>query len=102
MNRYYVKLLLVLSLHVLVWEEDGEELPMSISAQVMTVPVDGVKTPTLVLAFVVWSVMVILALLQNFSTNGTSYQRVCGRARGKDGQLLLTDASRTDNRWLQC
>ena len=46
------------------WEEDGKELPMLISAQVVTVPVDGVKTLTPVLDFVVWSVMVILALLQ--------------------------------------
>ena len=50
---------------MLVWEENGEELPMSISAQEVTVPVDDVKTHTLVLASVVWSAMMAtLAPLQ--------------------------------------
>ena len=47
------------SSHVLVLEEDGEESPMSMSAQEVIVPVDGVKILTLVLASVVWIVMMV-------------------------------------------
>ena len=65
------------SLHVLVWEEDGEELLILTSAQEMIVRVSGGRPHNLVLAFVEWPV-----IGANFSTNGISYQRVCGRARG--------------------
>ena len=57
-------------------EEDGQQ-------QEKTVPVGGVKTITLTLfSAVLLMILKVIALSTNFSTNGTSYQRVCGRARG--------------------
>ena len=43
--------------------EDGKELPTLISVQEMIVPLDGVKTHTLMLVSVVWSVTLIMAAL---------------------------------------
>jgi len=54
-----IPMIITVYLLVLEWEEDGEELPKSMSAVEMTAPVDGVKIPTLVLASVMWSVMVL-------------------------------------------
>ena len=72
--------------HVLVWEEDGEELLILTSVQEMIVLVSGGRPHNLVLASVEWPVMVYIRSYTcssaNFSTNGISYQRVCGRARG--------------------
>ena len=50
--------MVTLSLHVLVWEEDGEELLILTSVQVMIVQVSGGRPHNLVLASVEWSVMI--------------------------------------------
>ena len=50
--------MVILSLHVLVWEEDGEELLILISVQKMIVQVSGGRSHNLVLASVEWPVMV--------------------------------------------
>ena len=77
-------LVVTLSLHVLVWEEDGEELLILTSVQEMIVQVSGGRLHNLVLASVEWPVIIYRQTCSSasFSTNGISYQRVCGRARG--------------------
>ena len=65
---------------MLVWVKDGEELLISTSVQEMIVPVDGAKRLTPMLVSVMWSVRIMMLAL--LPTYGTSYQRVCGRARG--------------------
>ena len=82
----------IASVHVLVWEEDGEGLPTLIPAQVVTAPVDGAKAINLVLASVVWSV--ILSILAPPQTSPLTVQviRECAVEQEdtrKDGQLLF-------------
>ena len=86
---------------MLVWEEDGEELPTWILAQEVIVPVDGVKTLTLVLASVVWSVMFTLQIIAPLQPSPLMVQviRECvveQEDTRKDGQLLLTDIMKQD------
>ena len=57
------KVVVTSSLHVLAWEEDGEELLIWISVQEMIVRVSGGRPHNLVLAFVEWPVMVISHVL---------------------------------------
>ena len=49
--------MVISSLHVLVWEEDGEELLILTSVQEMIVRVSGGRPHNLVLASVEWPVM---------------------------------------------
>ena len=51
-------LVMITSRHVLVWEEDGEELLILISVQEMIVRVSGRKGHNLVSASVEWPVMI--------------------------------------------
>ena len=51
------------SLHVLVWEEDGEELLILTSVQEMIVRVSRGRPHNLVLASVEWPVMIITHVL---------------------------------------
>ena len=68
------------SLHVLVWEEDGEELLILISVQEMIVLVSGAQSGISFcrVASEDWEA----CSSASFSTNGISYQRLCERARG--------------------
>ena len=63
------------SLHVLVWEEDGEELLILTSVQEMIVRVSGGRPHNLVLASVEWPVIVNTHACSSarFSTNRISY-----------------------------
>ena len=58
---------MILSLFVLVWEEDGEELLILTSLQEMIVQVSGRRPRNLVLASVEWLVMVDTHVLQPVS-----------------------------------
>ena len=51
------------SLHVLVWDEDGEELLILTSLQEMIAQVSGGRPHNLVLASVEWPVMVVTHVL---------------------------------------
>ena len=56
-------LMVTSSLHVLVWEEDGEELLILTSVQEMIARVSGGRPHNLVLAFVEWPVMIVTHVL---------------------------------------
>ena len=74
--------MVILSLYVLVWEEDGEELLTLTSVQEMIVRVSGGRPNNLVLASVKWPVMVNTHVQPiSLLINEISYQRVCGRAK---------------------
>jgi len=57
------ELLLAISPHVLVWEEDGDELPISISCQETIAPVDGIELLTLMLVSVIRVIAQLLMLV---------------------------------------
>ena len=62
----------------------GRELLVLTSVQEMIVQVDGERQATPVLLSVEWTLvtMIFVCSSATFSTNGTSYQNVCGMARG--------------------
>ena len=70
------------SQHVLVWEEDGEELLILTSVQDDCLDEWRKATQSGISFCRVASDDVYTCSSAKFSTNGISYQRVCGRARG--------------------